>query len=98
MMSRGRRLLWGALWGALEAGANMAEEGRAYRRGFTLGHEVALREVAARLRRVLDAHFVIADHQDAVEQLRDAVLDIAIHAEQYGTLIDDHGAEVVEPS
>ena len=98
MISRRGRLLFGALQGALETGLNMVSEAAAHRRGFKLGHEAALREMAARLRRVLDTHFVIANDQDAVEQLRDAVLDIAIHAEQYGTLIDDHEAEVVEPS
>lgn len=42
-MGRARsRLLWGAFQGALEAGANMADEARARRRGFEAGYAEGL--------------------------------------------------------
>lgn len=53
MISRGRRLLWGALQGALETGVNMAEESRAYRRGYKHG----IADAAAALGDLLDQHW-----------------------------------------
>lgn len=56
MPSRGRRLLWGALQGALETGVSMVDEARAHRRGYAEGHAAGVTAAALACRTLLNNH------------------------------------------
>lgn len=79
MLSRSRRLLWGALQGALETGVNIAEEARAHRRGYAAAAE----DVADALQRLLDYHWDPDAPAEKVALERDLV-QLREHLDEHG--------------